>query len=260
MLESLTSWFRRSSGSRIRNGQGNRSAVLSTIVDEHFVPRFGLEIETYSRVGDIAAVHHLARYEWACAVLRSIESMSVVVDLGCGGGYGSFMLANRLSSVHVIGVDHDADAIASARGGFSLPNLQFCQLDVQSWRSAERAPVPRPDAFVCFDVIEHIPHREVFLMNVVEHMRDDGVLLLSTPCAASEDSFRPEWEFHKIEYSAPTLFDFLRRYFDDVKGSDEEGFPFREVFEAPQVSRVGYVLRLNPVICSRPLRIPNRYR
>jgi len=62
---------------------------------------------------------HVAVYEWIaerCAGLR-------VVDLACGEGYGSDLLAR--SAAEVIGVDANPAAFEHARARYRRPNLRF---------------------------------------------------------------------------------------------------------------------------------------
>ncbi len=87
-----------------------------------------------------------------------------------------------------------------------------------------------------------------------------GQLLISTPCGAGANNLQPGWEHHRIEFSTASLYDFLRRYFSAVLRSDDPSFPGRAVFEALHARGVLYELRLNPVICRKPIRIANPYR
>ncbi len=116
------------------------------------------------------------------------------------------------------------------------------------------------ETIVCFDVLEHVPHREIFLEGVVTHLRPTGRVLLSTPCGMAENTLRPGWAEHKIEYGTASLYDFLRRYFAEIAASDGEDFPERALFTRLHERGIAYVLRLNPVICSQPIRIENPYR
>jgi SAM-dependent methyltransferase len=233
----------------------------STIVDEHFEPGSGLELEPYLRAGDTAGVHHLLRYLWARTYLAT-KKVKLVFDLGSGSGYGSYLLAKHLPDTLVVGVDYDEKAVERSQGAYRAQNLVFRAANLMRWDRSFLDPDSRVggEALVCFDVLEHIEHREVFMRNTVEQMSSDAELLLSTPCGWVDDVLAPDWEFHRIEYSSAGLYDFLSRYFGSVKGSDELDFPFRDVFLSVAERGVDYYLTLNPAICSRPLRIENPYR
>lgn len=235
------------------------TAVLTgeRVVDEHFTPGAELDLEAYISAGDLTGIHHLTRYHWATEILREHAPLESLLDLGCGSGYGAFLLATELPSTAVLGVDYDPRAIAEATQRYSLPNLSFAVGDPTDWEATIGSQ--SFDVVTSFDVIEHVRHRELFLEGLVKHLRPEGTLLLSTPCGAGRNILQPGWEHHQIEFSAASLYDFLRRYFSTVLRSDEAGFPGREVFEQLHARGIEYLLHLNPVICREPIRIPNPY-
>lgn len=88
---------------------------------------------------------HRARYEWAA---KRIPSGSKVVDLACGIGYGTRILAETGNSV--LGIDRDREAIEYARQYYAHKSAFFSinPLSVPSFEPAA--------AVVCFETIEHI--------------------------------------------------------------------------------------------------------
>lgn len=227
------------------------------VVDEHFTPGAELDLEAYIAAGDLTGIHHLTRYHWARTILRELSQPGSLLDLGCGSGYGAFLLAAELPATRVHGIDYDPLAIAEATRRFSLPNLSFAVGDPTDWDATIGAQ--SFEVVTSFDVIEHVRHRELFLESLVRHLEPTGSLLLSTPCGAGRNILRPGWEHHQIEFSAASLYDFLRRYFSTVLRSDEAGFPGRRVFEQLHDRGIEYLLRLNPVICRDPIQILNPY-
>lgn len=67
---------------------------------------------------------HLVVYEWIAARVRGLR----VLDMACGEGYGSNVLADSAASV--VGVDANPEAHEHARLRYRRPNLRF-----------ERAPI-----------------------------------------------------------------------------------------------------------------------
>jgi SAM-dependent methyltransferase len=244
------SWFRKTSPSAGGHFGGD------AVVDEHFVPNRGLELEEYAKNGDLTGAHHLVRYLWAVEHLREAPPARVL-DLGCGSGYGSFTLAGALPDAEVVGVDYDEDAITQAQRAYARPNLRYAQGNPLRWE--DDIGVETWDVIVCFDVLEHVDHREIFMESLARHLAGGGQLLLSTPCGRATNELKPGWEHHKIEYSAASLFDFLRRYFREIVGSDNDAFPHREVFVRLHEMGIDYVLFLNPVICREPIVVSNPY-
>ena len=218
------------------------------VLKEHFVPDDGMTISDYLAEEDVTAVHHLIRYKWAEAVLADSLPASII-DIACGSGFGSYQLAVRFPRASVVGVDTDAQAIAFAGGKYVLPNLRFIESDVRCWD--EDLGGALFDCVVSFDTIEHIAHREIMMQSIVEHLRSDGMLLLSTPIK-HKTVLTPPWEHHKIEFSSRSLFDFLSRYFYKVLAPDHRNLPHLQVFDEINTERVVYLLKMNPVLCLAP--------
>jgi 2-polyprenyl-3-methyl-5-hydroxy-6-metoxy-1,4-benzoquinol methylase len=226
-------------------------------VDEHFVPGRGMNLREAIRAGNETAVHHLIRYEWAarCLADRPVKNL---LDLATGSGYGAHELAARLPSTRVTGVDYDPGAIEHARTRHALPNLEYRTGDATLW--AETIGPEAFDAIVTFDMLEHVAHREIMMEGLVQHLAPGGALLLSTPCGELETALQPEWVHHRIEYSAASLYDFLRRYFAVIIRPEDREFPHRDVFELLAEGPVTYFLKMNPILCRAPIVVENPYR
>ena len=229
----------------------------SDVIDEHFVPERGASLLGAIAAGDARAVHHLIRYEWAARCLADAPP-GTILDLACGAGYGSHELASRLPATAVLGVDYDAAAVAEARNAYVRPNLAFTIGDALRWEETIGTRVF--DVVVCFDMIEHVVHREIMMDALVRHVAPGGALFLSTPCGWNETQFKPDWTYHRIEYSSAALYDFLRRYFEEIVRPEDPAFPRREVFDLLDGGPVSYLLKMNPVICRRPISVENPYR
>lgn len=242
------------------SGQGPAAPAFtaSAVIDEHFQPAGGLDIERYLASGDLTAIHHIIRYRWALKVLKDLAPHASILDLGCGSGYGTFLLAQAHPQSSFLGIDYDTQAIAEANGNYSSPNLAYRVGDPTAWSSTLGDTIH--DVVTCFDVLEHVEHRELMLEGLAHHLRPDGWVLLSTPCGHASNVLQPDWEHHRIEYSAASLFDFLRRYFAVVRRPEEPSFPARAIFEDLHARGVDYLLHLNPVLLSEPIRFANPYR
>ncbi len=250
LYESLIKWL-----THLKNPQ---------IVNEHFVPKYGLELEPYLQRKDRNAAHHLTHYYWAMAVLEEHPQIRSILDIACGSGYGSFMLAQRFPHINVVGADYDRTALRYAEGHFTLPNLSFKFGDVALWDKTIGQNVF--DCIISYETIEHVPHREIMMENLVNHMSDDGMFLMTTPCGWEENLLRPRWPMHKIEYSSASLYDFMKRYFttvirpDEKRLPDEPPFPHREHYEHLHANGIEYNLTMNPAVCLRPIKFNNPYR
>ena len=105
---------------------------------------------------DAPALHmaqHAARYAWA---LRLCEDRRVL-DVGCGVGYGSYMLSWVARSVTAFDVDPSAIAMARER----YADVDYRLADVTS------AGIPDADVAVCFEVLEHVSDPRAVLRAVI---------------------------------------------------------------------------------------------
>lgn len=126
---------------------------------------------------------HVARYAWAVRYCFGRQ----VVDLGCGCGYGTFMLSWVAKCA--TGVDIDDKTITSAMHSFEAPNLSFLTADITQ-------NIPHGDAYVAFEVLEHLdkPRQLIDSLN--------APLLWSMPvCDGSE--------FHKKPYTLNEIDDLV---------------------------------------------------
>lgn len=99
-----------------------------------------------------------------------------VLDVACGEGYGSALMAR--SATTVTGVDIAPAAIAHARSAYAARgNVEF--------REASCTKLPfDPASFDCvvsFETLEHIAEQAEFIAEVKRVLKPDGVLIVSTP-------------------------------------------------------------------------------
>lgn len=117
-------------------------------------------------------VEHWHRYHFAsrwCAGKR-------VLDVACGEGYGTALLARH--AAHVTGVDLSAEAIAHARGRYaSLANAEFTEASCTALPLADASV----DVAVSFETIEHIAAQAEFIGELARVLTPEGVLVLSCP-------------------------------------------------------------------------------
>lgn len=122
-------------------------------------------------VNDDLWAEHVARY----ALAANFASGNVVLDVGCGAGYGVAELAHRAR--FVTGIDVAAQALAYARSHYPLTNAHFLRA------SATALPFSNQsfDLATAFEVIEHLTDWRLMLSEARRVLRSDGVFLVSTP-------------------------------------------------------------------------------
>lgn len=224
---------------------------------EFFNPGNNLDLTNYIQAEDKQGIHHLGRYFWAKEVLARENKGMRILDIACGAGYGSYILARDMARCSVMGADYDIRAIELARSGYRLPSLDFVVADITNWEVADTGDsLGEFDCVISFDTIEHCIHREIALMNIANNLADDGLLLFSTPCGHDKTRLNPEWEHHKIEYSHDALFDFISRYFREIYKPDDGSLPCLGFWQNKiNKGKVRYPNVMNPLVCKLPIRI-----
>jgi SAM-dependent methyltransferase len=140
----------------------------------------------------LIACEHRHRYRLA----RGLLDGQRVLDLCCGSGYGSRMIAKRALSVH--GIDIDAATIDAASAGVGdADRISFEAADALEF--LRRSDIStRFDVVVCFEGLEHLEN----LKATVERLRelaDAGLrMVLSVP---NSKGLGEQNEFHVTDFS-----------------------------------------------------------
>ena len=123
--------------------------------------------------GEIAH-EHWHRYAFA----RRFVTGRRVLDVACGEGYGSALLAQ--AAAHVVGVDIDAHTLAHARTAYAdRRNVEFVEGSAVALPLADASA----DVIVSFETIEHLAESEQprMLAEFARVLAAEGVLILSSP-------------------------------------------------------------------------------
>jgi len=154
------------------------------------------------------ATEHLHRYVLARQLTTDLD----VLDIACGEGYGSAMLAQVARSV--IGIDLDLDTVTHAKVKYQAANLEFHHGDC--------AHLPLDDAcvdlVVSFETIEHHDQHSDMMREIRRVLRPDGVLLISSPNKPEFNRDRSEpYPFHIKELDYSEFDALLRAEFSNVE-------------------------------------------
>jgi 2-polyprenyl-3-methyl-5-hydroxy-6-metoxy-1,4-benzoquinol methylase len=147
---------------------------------------------------------HLVVYEWIaerCAGLK-------VVDMACGEGYGTEVLARRAREV--TGVDANPETFEHARLKYTRPGVRF----VRNMIELHSEPC---DAVVLLQTIEHVPDPE----GVLRHFREmAGTVYVSTPnllTLAPAGAGKSGNPWHLREYRVAEFRELCERVFERVE-------------------------------------------
>jgi SAM-dependent methyltransferase len=142
---------------------------------------------------------HQVAYEFA---LPFVDGRTVL-EVGCGEGYGTSMLAT--SAAQVIGIDYDALTIAHARAAYVAPHFIRGNLAALPIASAS------VDVLATLQVIEHVWNHREFVGECLRVVRPGGTLFVTTPnrLTFSPGLDEPANLFHTKEFTAEELCDLL---------------------------------------------------
>jgi len=159
---------------------------------------------------------HLHRYALACRLARGVD----VLDIACGEGYGTHLIASHAASV--VGVDVSADAVAHASRKYKRSGLRFLH------GSATAIPLPDAsiDLVVSFETLEHLHEQDEMLGEIRRVLRPNGQMIMSSP----DKRFYSDATGHKNQYHLREL------YCDEFRTLISRFFPHMQMM----FQRIGY--------------------
>lgn len=168
---------------------------------------------------------HWHRYLLAQSLLKN----KIILDIACGEGYGSHLLAE--TAKHVTGIDIDEETVSSANERYAIPNLTFQPGSIDEIPIAGQKQF---DAIVSFETIEHVaePLQEKFLKEVSRLLKPRGLFLVSTP-DKKHYSDEPNFQnaFHKKEFYVQEFYNFLKPHFKHVTFLKQRLYPVSYIWQ-----------------------------
>jgi SAM-dependent methyltransferase len=174
------------------------------------------------------AYEHWHRYLFATRFVAG----KTVLDVACGEGYGSALLAH--SAAAVVGVDIDPEAVAHARRKYARKNLTF------ACGAAEAIPLAGQhlfDVIVSFETVEHLTAeaQQRYARELKRLLKPAGQLLISTPnrlIYTDKNQHRNPFHFH--EFSTDEFAAFLGQFFTDVRLLCQRVYPASYIWDATE--------------------------
>jgi SAM-dependent methyltransferase len=150
---------------------------------------------------------HLAVYEWIAERCAGME----VVDLACGEGYGTDVLARR--AARVTGVDANPEAFEHARLKYTRAGVRFVRDMVETFSEP-------CNAVVFLQTIEHVQDPKAVLDHLRSMLRPGGTAYVSTPnvlTLAPPGEERSGNPWHVREYRADEYRELCESSFESVE-------------------------------------------
>jgi len=152
----------------------------------------------------------LGRYQLVLDLIGKEMENKTVLDIGCGDGVLSYLLAKR--GAKVVGIDTSQNAIQFAREKCRRRdrNLKFMVASAYALPFRERAF----DYVVSPEVIEHLEYPEKMTIEINRVWNQKGKVVISTPIKLTEEL----WDkTHFREFSESGFRELLERYFENVE-------------------------------------------
>jgi 2-polyprenyl-3-methyl-5-hydroxy-6-metoxy-1,4-benzoquinol methylase len=156
---------------------------------ERLIP---LELNAEEATGSETLKFHLDRYEFAVKHLVP----GTVLDIACGVGYGTVLLAGSPHVTKVVGVDVSGEAIRYAQEHYRHERVSYVSSSAEDFKPGEAF-----DNIVSLETIEHLDHPNEFFSRLVALLKPQGRLITSAPITPSVDA-NPH---HKSNFSPRTF-------------------------------------------------------
>lgn len=124
-----------------------------------------------------------------------LESPERIVDVGCGPGNSTAVLASRFPEADLRGLDSSADMLETARA--SNGEIHWFQADITSWEPDEKYDLIFSNA-----VLQWVPDHQAIFPRLVSFLKPEGALAVQLPAhfgsplhqCVVEVSELPEWK------------------------------------------------------------------
>jgi 2-polyprenyl-3-methyl-5-hydroxy-6-metoxy-1,4-benzoquinol methylase len=156
------------------------------------------ERQTGSTLAEIRRDHKL-RYDFAIDYIKrkqSFEHRPFGLDLFCGNGYGTSMIASELQCI-ILGIDGSEEAVTFANSHFAHSGTYYTHKIFPF-----RLPRNTFDFITCYESLEHVQEDVYLLEQLNASLKYNGWLFLSTP---NRCCLPLQKDFHKFHFKHYTM-------------------------------------------------------
>lgn len=167
-----------------------------------------------------------------------LKAPQMIVDLGCGPGNSTQLLAERWPDAEILGVDNSEAMLESARK--RLPEARFEAADISAWR-----PGATPDLIFANASLQWVPDHAALLPRLLGLLAPGGMLAVQMPDNQMEPTHRLMREIAAQPPFAAQIPDAVRLrtpaqplldYYDLLSGRGAEVEVWRTVYNHPMPS------------------------
>lgn len=147
---------------------------------------------------------HIERYKLACKYTLDKE----VIDIACGTGKGSYMIATEGQAKQVDGFDIESAAIRYSKWRNGRFNITYKIINAELFDITSKY-----DCAVSFETIEHLNNYRSFLSNVKKALKPGGLFLISTPISPLPVDKNPYNPYHIQEWGFTEFQNLVNEFF-----------------------------------------------
>ena len=148
---------------------------------------------------------HIKRYEF----VSKFTGGKNVLDIACGTGKGSLIVAKYGNAKSLMGIDIEEDAIRYAKHRHKNENLQFVVGDATKYTNADFY-----DVIISFETVEHLQDHVSYLQNLNASLKPNGILVISTPISKFDLDSNPKNVFHVKEWGYNSFQNEIKKYLE----------------------------------------------
>ena len=196
-------------------GGSNTSAVPETpsLINEAQEIAFGGERVTHLYPNDLYYAH-LSIYWFASQFVKG----KVVLDAGCGDGYGTHYLAEH-GAKRIVGIDISQIAINACKKYFTRENLEYEVVDLARIDKVNTLAPHSVDLVFSSNALEHVAPVKHFFDRCHEFLTPEGLFIMAVPPVVDQVSRDANISnpYH-LNIWTPTQWQYaLSLYFDKIK-------------------------------------------
>ena len=126
---------------------------------------------------------HLQRYQFSSQQLRGMH----ILDIACGCGYGTALMAEAHPDKQFLGVDVDPAAVKYARDHYQANNLRYECGNGMDFTFVLQGVLQTFDTIISLETIEHVPEPQKMVTHLLTQLSAKGVMIASVPTTPTVD-------------------------------------------------------------------------
>lgn len=166
------------------------------------------ERQISSKLEDIR-LDHINRYDLAINSIKNNLDVSKCLsglDIFCGTGYGSYLVSQSMDTL-IDAIDGSEDAISIANSNYKNENTYF-----EHKLFPFELPQKKYDYIISLESIEHIKDYSLYLSELYNSLKENGILILSTPNSDKLNLIKNYNPFHYRHYKNNEIIELLNSF------------------------------------------------